>query len=214
MVRTMLAGMAVMLMTGPAAPGGQSGDTDQDPEQQRLGPVAEIPQFGGAWVEEIGGERVLNLWLTDPDERIADRAVDALLEHDADQFANDRVQIHRAEYRHDELTEWARVAGGLPQVTMTWVDQRANQLVVGVADLDADAEAVEAELATAQIPTGAVSFDQVGPIAQAPLLPADDDAPPAGGPPGLLLAIAGLVTAGALATVAALASRRWRQRST
>jgi len=208
MIRTMVVALAGVVTV--AAGASLASAEQHDPWNDRLGPVVALPEFGGAWVEETHGERVLHVWLTEPDATLADTVADLLRQADSDRYSADRTAVHKADFSHAELSEWGTKLMALPEVTMTSVDHQRNRLRVGVADVDSDAAAVRTRLEELGVPVGAVEIEQV----TVRTLPETE-------PSGLLrwALVAGglLAAAGVLAAVAAYqrrlrrSYREWRE---
>ena len=164
-----VAGLAVML----AAPGMQAGQEDPlelelgDPWEMQLGPVVTMPEFGGAWVEDVDGDTVLHLWLTDTGADAEEAVVAALREAGPAEYDTDRVTVHPADYSHTQLAGWSFLALAVDPVTAAKVDHRHNRIQVGVADPDTQSETTLAALTILGVPAEAIHFTQL----QAPSAP-------------------------------------------
>jgi hypothetical protein len=123
-----------------------------------------IPEFGGAYLED----RVLHVWITEPDTDVTDAILTALRERCPEHGV---VVIRAADYPYTQLSDWGRRSLALPEVKMTSVDVRTNRLTVGVTDVDHDAAAVMAALAEIGVPAEVVVLEGAGPFRTLPIGP-------------------------------------------
>ena len=115
------------------------------------------PEFGGVYLDADG---VTHLYLTDPSADAAERAQAALAEVFGDVPAAANITIDRANYTFAQLKRWHDQMSSvltLARVVFTDIDERANRLLVGVADRAAEG-AVRNELARLGIPSAAVQI--------------------------------------------------------
>jgi hypothetical protein len=133
------------------------------PDDQMADVGALAPEFGGIYADS---DRA-HLYLTDPSPAVAERARIALAEvlgadwpngPGGEVLSDTNITIHRADYGFAQLKRWHDAMTPvltLARVVFTDIDERANRLLVGVADRAAEG-AVRNELARLGIPSAAV----------------------------------------------------------
>ncbi|HEX4978751.1 MAG TPA: hypothetical protein VFV35_01680 [Acidimicrobiales bacterium] len=131
--------------------------------------VAErIPEFGGAWVTDQEGGRVLHVWLTQPSAARAEAAQRALVEEFGSHFATGSVEPLRARYSLMDLKRWSDLAFAevltVPGAVFTDVDERRNRLLIALEDPSQHEWWVREKLKALDVPSRAVIIEQASPI--------------------------------------------------
>jgi hypothetical protein len=140
----------------------------QGSEEPFAGVARQVPEFGGAYVDE--GARRLYIWLTDTSDSILRQARSAVLDVLSGEFAAYQAIALQAKYSFLELTKWqddiTTRAGSLPGVVFVDADERNNRVTVAVEDVGRYGPAVETEIARLGIPSDAVRIVRSAPIRQ------------------------------------------------
>ncbi|HWM20032.1 MAG TPA: hypothetical protein VNO51_10115 [Ilumatobacteraceae bacterium] len=152
LLSTVIAGRATTAEGQPA--------TLRTPDDMMAEVGALAPEFGGVYID---AESRTHLFLTDPSAAAAQRAMTALAQvfGDASHGGFDvggAVTIHRGQHAFAQLKRWHDAMTpvlAVSKVVLTDIDERANRLLVGVADRTAET-AVRNELVRVGIPPAAV----------------------------------------------------------
>lgn len=144
---------------GPAAP--------WDRDALKVAATSDLPTFGGAYLDDDGS--TLHVWLTRPTVDGALQSRSALAAAFGARVAGDGIRppvVHQADYSFAQLKAWrdaARTLLPLPGMTMLDIDERANRLVVEVADTGRHGPAVTAGLDRLGVPRAAVNLRRGAP---------------------------------------------------
>lgn len=139
-------------------------------DEPGMAEVAEaVPEFGGVFID--GG--VLKIWLAgDASESAAVRARSELVHRVSSEFRDMPVQALAADYSYADLARWCGrlidLRDAVPSLVTLGVSHRHNRVEIGVGDLTASRETLEAELPRRAIPAGAVRLIEQPPIRQLP----------------------------------------------
>jgi hypothetical protein len=157
--RLSLLAVATLLLSAPAllaaaeTPGRAGGPRNSsDIEQSRM--AGEISGFGGLFYDEQGFPHV---YLTDTGKAADLRAL------------GPDVRIHKGDYDFRQLAEWKNAlldVLGRPDVVYLDVDERTNRVRIGLNReiKTKDVAGLEAAVAAAAVPAGAVVYSEVAPI--------------------------------------------------
>lgn len=149
-------------VSGP--PRASLSQTAEDPAPSQMAVAAEVPGFGGYFLDESGAPTV---YLTDPSQRPAAEAALAGFLADRGFTASDLV-VRQASYGYAQLDAWYRAARvGAFQVSgiLTGdVDEANNRISFGVVDAGA-VDAVQAAALAAGVPAAALGVRVRAPFA-------------------------------------------------
>ncbi len=155
-----LAALTAAATTSPQPPAPPPAADLLTADEQLLALARSVPGFGGMFVDGTG---VLHVYLLDPGSAGGrlDKALGA------------PVRIHRADFSFERLLAWKRElapAMALPGVASLDVDEARNRVAVGVRRgiAGAERERLDAALAAAGVPAGAVLVEEVAPFVAVP----------------------------------------------
>jgi len=140
----------------------------QTVDDQFVAVAERIPEFGGAWVTDQEGGRVLHVWLTEPSATRAEAAQRALVDEFGSHFADASVEPLQAQYSFMELKRWSDRAFpevlAVPGVVFTDIDERRNRLLIALEDPSRHESAVRVKLEALDVPLRAVIIEQASPF--------------------------------------------------
>lgn len=116
-----------------------------------------FPEFAGMYLDEDAGK--LFIQLTDTDSSVVPQIHSLLAVIFGESLARLTPEVEPAEYSFAELNDWkesiAPVAFAMPSIVFVDLDELENRVVIGLSDIEADAEPLRTQILRQGVPESA-----------------------------------------------------------